>query len=65
MEYSCVDGHYLSGGAAARCGENQKWVTGAMVCKSMSSLYQQEVFWVLLCIFSMQMWIQMQVNYSH
>uniref|UniRef100_A0A4W6E4T2 Complement component C7 n=1 Tax=Lates calcarifer TaxID=8187 RepID=A0A4W6E4T2_LATCA len=34
VEYSCVDGHYLSGGAAARCGENQKWVTGAMVCKS-------------------------------
>ncbi|KAK2818866.1 hypothetical protein Q5P01_024427 [Channa striata] len=34
VEYSCIDGHYLSGNAVARCAENQKWVTGAMVCKS-------------------------------
>ncbi|XP_044030059.1 complement component 7b isoform X3 [Siniperca chuatsi] len=34
VEYSCIDGHYLSGGAVAECTENQKWRTGAMVCKS-------------------------------
>nr|XP_020479067.1 complement component C7-like [Monopterus albus] len=34
VEYSCIDGHYLSGNAVAQCTENQKWRTGAMVCKS-------------------------------
>lgn len=39
VEYSCIDGHYLSGVAVAECAENQKWTTGVMVCKSMSSLH--------------------------
>ncbi|XP_061589475.1 complement component 7b [Cololabis saira] len=34
VEYSCIDGYYLSGHAVATCAENQKWSTGAMVCKS-------------------------------
>ncbi|XP_041815757.1 complement component 7b [Chelmon rostratus] len=34
VEYSCIDGHYLSGDALAECTENQTWRTGAMVCKS-------------------------------
>nr|XP_046230768.1 complement component 7b [Scatophagus argus] len=34
VEYSCIDGHYLSGDAVAACTENQRWRTGAMVCKS-------------------------------
>ncbi|XP_042250342.1 complement component 7b [Thunnus maccoyii] len=34
VEYSCIDGHYLRGSAVAQCSENQKWVTGAMVCQS-------------------------------
>ena len=39
VQYNCVDGYYLSGDAAAQCTENQKWKTGAMVCKSMFSLH--------------------------
>ncbi|XP_070844814.1 complement component 7b [Chaetodon trifascialis] len=34
VEYSCIDGHYLTGDASAECTENQKWRIGAMVCKS-------------------------------
>ncbi|XP_062290872.1 complement component 7b isoform X1 [Scomber scombrus] len=34
VEYSCIDGYHLRGGSVARCAENQKWVTGAMVCQS-------------------------------
>ncbi|XP_076613355.1 complement component C7-like [Chaetodon auriga] len=34
VEYSCIDGHYLTGDAFAECTENQKWRIGAMVCKS-------------------------------
>lgn len=37
VEYSCIDGHYLSGDAVAQCTETQKWRRGAMVCKSTSS----------------------------
>ncbi|XP_026195644.1 complement component C7 [Anabas testudineus] len=34
VEYSCIEGHYLSGSSVAQCTENQKWATEAMVCKS-------------------------------
>uniref|UniRef100_A0A3Q4BBL8 Complement component C7 n=1 Tax=Mola mola TaxID=94237 RepID=A0A3Q4BBL8_MOLML len=34
VEYSCIDGHYLSGEAVAVCTENHQWQRGAMVCKS-------------------------------
>lgn len=36
VEYSCIDGHYLSGNAMAQCTENQRWTRGTMVCKSSS-----------------------------
>ncbi|XP_074547063.1 complement component C7-like [Halichoeres trimaculatus] len=36
VQYSCIDGHYLSGDAVGECTENQTWRTGAMVCKSSS-----------------------------
>lgn len=38
VEYSCTEGHHLSGNAVAQCTENQKWMTGGMTCKSMFSL---------------------------
>lgn len=47
VEYSCIDGFYLSGNAVARCADNQKWVTGAMVCQSMYSLKRFLVLLVL------------------
>uniref|UniRef100_A0A3Q1BSD8 Complement component C7 n=1 Tax=Amphiprion ocellaris TaxID=80972 RepID=A0A3Q1BSD8_AMPOC len=34
VQYSCIDGFYLSGNAEAKCAENQKWSSEAMVCKS-------------------------------
>ncbi|XP_037122261.1 complement component 7b isoform X2 [Syngnathus acus] len=34
VQYSCIDGYYLSGNSLAECTENQTWKTGAMVCKS-------------------------------
>ncbi|XP_041666399.1 complement component 7b isoform X2 [Cheilinus undulatus] len=34
VEYSCIDGYYLSGDAVAECTENQRWRRGEMVCKS-------------------------------
>ncbi|TDH01819.1 hypothetical protein EPR50_G00166590 [Perca flavescens] len=34
VRYSCINSHYLRGDAVAECTENQKWRTGAMVCKS-------------------------------
>uniref|UniRef100_A0A8D0AH51 Complement component C7 n=1 Tax=Sander lucioperca TaxID=283035 RepID=A0A8D0AH51_SANLU len=34
VRYSCIHSHYLRGDAVAECTENQKWRTGAMVCKS-------------------------------
>lgn len=39
VEYSCIDGHYLSGEAVAVCTENHQWQRGAMVCKSTSFFY--------------------------
>lgn len=37
VEFSCVEGFYLSGDAVAECTENQTWRRGPMVCQSMSS----------------------------
>ncbi|KAI3361942.1 hypothetical protein L3Q82_012291, partial [Scortum barcoo] len=34
VEYSCIHGYYLTGGAVAQCAEDQRWRTGAMLCKS-------------------------------
>ncbi|XP_051794585.1 complement component 7b [Acanthochromis polyacanthus] len=34
VQYSCINGFYLSGNAEARCAENQQWSSEAMVCKS-------------------------------
>ncbi|XP_029024267.1 complement component 7b isoform X2 [Betta splendens] len=34
VDYSCIEGHHLSGNAVARCTDDQKWVTGGMTCKS-------------------------------
>ncbi|KAM4635676.1 complement component C7-like [Polymixia lowei] len=34
IEYSCIDGHYLRGGAVAECTANQRWSRGAMNCRS-------------------------------
>ncbi|XP_029301260.1 complement component C7-like [Cottoperca gobio] len=34
VQYSCIFGHYLSGSAVAECTDNQKWRTGAPLCKS-------------------------------
>lgn len=51
VEYSCIDGHYLSGDAVAQCTENQMWRTGAMVCKSTSSLHSARVVMYLGLLF--------------
>nr|XP_057920646.1 complement component 7b [Doryrhamphus excisus] len=34
VQYSCIDGYYLSGNSLAECTDGQNWKTGAMVCKS-------------------------------
>ncbi|KAM3874392.1 complement component C7-like [Diretmus argenteus] len=34
IEYSCIEGHYLSGEAVAECGDNQQWTIRPMNCKS-------------------------------
>uniref|UniRef100_A0A3Q3KJ54 Complement component C7 n=1 Tax=Mastacembelus armatus TaxID=205130 RepID=A0A3Q3KJ54_9TELE len=34
VEYSCIDGHYLTGSTVAECTENQEWTKGVRVCKS-------------------------------
>ncbi|XP_049460930.1 complement component 7b [Epinephelus fuscoguttatus] len=34
VQYSCIDGYYLSGNAVAECTESQTWRTGTMVCIS-------------------------------
>ncbi|KAF3848776.1 hypothetical protein F7725_015273 [Dissostichus mawsoni] len=34
VQYSCIDGYYLIGGAVAQCTETQKWRTESPVCKS-------------------------------
>ncbi|CAJ1070865.1 complement component 7b [Xyrichtys novacula] len=34
VEYSCIDGYYLSGDAVAECTENQMWTPGVRVCIS-------------------------------
>ncbi|XP_035040005.2 complement component C7 [Hippoglossus stenolepis] len=34
VDFSCIEGHYLSGDAAARCTESQTWTPGTRVCKS-------------------------------
>ncbi|XP_054612898.1 complement component 7b isoform X2 [Dunckerocampus dactyliophorus] len=34
VQYSCIDGYYLSGSSLAECTEGPNWKTGAMVCKS-------------------------------
>ncbi|KAK5851682.1 hypothetical protein PBY51_023219 [Eleginops maclovinus] len=34
VQYACIDGYYLTGGAVAECTETQKWRTGAPICKS-------------------------------
>ena len=44
VDFSCIEGHYLTGDAAAQCTENQTWTPGTRVCKSTSSLYVQYVF---------------------
>uniref|UniRef100_A0A8C5N8Q3 Complement component C7 n=1 Tax=Gouania willdenowi TaxID=441366 RepID=A0A8C5N8Q3_GOUWI len=36
VQYSCIDGFYLSGNALATCTENQTWSRGAMDCKFQS-----------------------------
>lgn len=38
VEYTCVDGYYLSGDAVSECTEDQSWRRGAMVCQSTSSI---------------------------
>ncbi|KAK1883674.1 Complement component C7 [Dissostichus eleginoides] len=45
VQYSCIDGYYLIGGAVAQCTETQKWRTESPVCKSAtwSVLYAEEV----------------------
>ncbi|XP_029920788.1 complement component C7 [Myripristis murdjan] len=39
IQYSCIEGHYLSGGAVAECTESQQWKTGPMDCKSATCWY--------------------------
>ncbi|KAF7655348.1 hypothetical protein LDENG_00057370, partial [Lucifuga dentata] len=34
VQYSCIDGHFLSGDAMAECTNNQRWRTGPKQCKS-------------------------------
>ncbi|RVE62131.1 hypothetical protein OJAV_G00154070 [Oryzias javanicus] len=34
VEYSCIEGFYLSGDAVASCEDDQMWRTGAKLCKS-------------------------------
>uniref|UniRef100_A0A3P9LPN6 Complement component C7 n=1 Tax=Oryzias latipes TaxID=8090 RepID=A0A3P9LPN6_ORYLA len=34
VEYSCIEGFYLSGDAVATCLDDQTWRTGAKLCKS-------------------------------
>ncbi|XP_034047519.1 complement component C7 [Thalassophryne amazonica] len=34
VQYSCISGHYLMGGAMAECNKTKKWTTRQMVCKS-------------------------------
>uniref|UniRef100_UPI003AB0E57B complement component 7b n=1 Tax=Centroberyx gerrardi TaxID=166262 RepID=UPI003AB0E57B len=34
IEYTCIDGHYLTGQAVAECTDTRKWRTGPMNCKS-------------------------------
>ncbi|XP_061733152.1 complement component 7b isoform X2 [Nerophis ophidion] len=34
VEYSCIEGYYLSGSSLAQCTEGQNWKTGHMSCKS-------------------------------
>nr|XP_043868342.1 complement component 7b isoform X1 [Solea senegalensis] len=42
VEYSCSDGHHLSGNSVAQCSETQQWVTtGTMVCKSSTCDFPQ------------------------
>lgn len=38
VEYSCVEGFYLSGDAVAECTEDRSWRRGPMVCQRMSSV---------------------------
>ncbi|XP_010876208.2 complement component C7 [Esox lucius] len=34
IQYSCIEGHYITGNTVAECTDNNSWTSGPMVCRS-------------------------------